>query len=245
MNLISYHTPVPIPRTCCIVTLCTWSSVCCVTTTASVQGRTCWLWKPLTQNRRNAAFGFISAAARWVGLKWTVRLTLPGLHVCVFLLISMGCVCEQEQAQSICKVLSASFDCALTSGKSWGPRWRRAGDLSRRNVKQLQTTAAKNVIYFFKLLFLSFFLPSYLTENLIQKVFRIFASLRWVIRNKKSPWIPLNTFFFLFLSFKRHKKTTVVRVNNMVQRWKKTAESLKLFVSIIIQYLVRGTVYFF
>lgn len=107
------------------------------------------------------------------------------------------------------------------------------------------STAAKNVIYFFKLLFLSFFLPSYLTENLIQKVFRIFASLRWVIRNKKSPWIPLNTFFFLFLSFKRHKKTTVVRVNNMVQRWKKTAESLKLFVSIIIQYLVRGTVYFF
>lgn len=96
------------------------------------------------------------------------------------------------------------------------------------------STAAKNVIYFFKLLFLSFFLPSYLTENLIQKVFRIFASLRWVIRNKKSPWIPLNTFFVLFLSFK--KKTTVVRVNNMVQRWKKPRNRLNY--SLVLLYSI-------
>lgn len=33
------------------------------------------------------------------------------------------CLSEQEQAQSICKVLSASFDCVLTSDKSRGSEW--------------------------------------------------------------------------------------------------------------------------
>lgn len=53
-------------RTCCTATPCTWSSVCCVTMTASERGRTSWLWRPPTWTRRSAASGSISATALYV-----------------------------------------------------------------------------------------------------------------------------------------------------------------------------------
>lgn len=49
---------------------------------------------------------------------------------------------EQEQAQSICKVLSASFDCALTSDKSW--EQDGSWDLSRWEMKQTTKPATVN-----------------------------------------------------------------------------------------------------
>lgn len=84
----------------------------------SVQGRTSWLLKQRIQNKESAASGCTSAAAQWVCA------SIYLLAVVMFHIADWLCVCllsQQEQAQSICKVLSASFDCALTSDKSWDP----------------------------------------------------------------------------------------------------------------------------
>lgn len=45
----------------------------------------------------------------------------------------------QEQAQSICKVLSASFDCALTSDKSWS---QRTGEMKELQNQHKETNTA-------------------------------------------------------------------------------------------------------
>lgn len=55
-----------------------------------------------------------------------------GHLLCQWMLSVFHHLCKQEQAQSICKVLSASFDCVLTSEKSWG---RRDGGWLRRKQK--------------------------------------------------------------------------------------------------------------
>ena len=52
-------------------------------------------------------------------LKDRLEVLKKNLHIYLFLSICVICsLSEQEQAQSICKVLSTSFDCALTSDKS-------------------------------------------------------------------------------------------------------------------------------
>lgn len=51
---------------------------------------------------------------------------------------------EQEQAQSICKVLSSSFDCALISGKSWGQRDGTGAEVGlEENLNNCKTSNSK------------------------------------------------------------------------------------------------------
>ncbi len=108
--------------------------------TVSVQGRTSWLSKPPMQSRRSAASGCTNATAQWV---WQSIDSNSLLHLIQPVTKSSfwNYFSEQEQAQSICKVLSASFDCALTSDKSWGQRdgWELRW---KREVTQLQKNSS-------------------------------------------------------------------------------------------------------
>lgn len=143
-------------RMFCIGTLCTWLCACCATTTAWAPARTCWHWRPRIQSRRSAASGCISASARSVRQETADRICID---LSRWMLIAEPCrltlssfpssPSKQEQAQSICKVLSASFDCALTSDKAWGRgRWA-----TERLENQLKTEK------YFQVAIISLFLP--------------------------------------------------------------------------------------
>lgn len=66
--------------------------------------------------------GSVSAAGNcWPDLHWSLKMNVDRRALPVNAVFPSS-PSKQEQAQSICKVLSASFDCALTSDKAWG-RW--------------------------------------------------------------------------------------------------------------------------